>query len=186
MGSGASIATDPTTICLTARGDDRNARRESGDAMRDLVDEVTEENRVATEYVAQRDVTTIYNACKGLGTDEAALSSIMIGRTKAHLATVDALYREHVGGGKTLASLIQSEVSGNLCKLLLYRSQSKVEFMASMVDVACEGFGTDEELLVDTLVPASNAELLALREHYEATRDASLVDLMRSELSGAC
>ena len=82
--------------------------------------------------------------------------------------------------------LIQSEVSGNLCKLLLYRSQSKVEFMASMVDVACEGFGTDEELLVDTLVPASNAELLALREHYEATRDASLVDLMRSELSGAC
>ena len=49
MGSGASIATDPTTICLTARGDDRNARRESGDAMRDLVDEVTEENRVATE-----------------------------------------------------------------------------------------------------------------------------------------
>ena len=69
MGSGASIATDPTTICLTARGDDRNARRESGDAMRDLVDEVTEENRVATEYVAQRDVTTIYNACKGLGTD---------------------------------------------------------------------------------------------------------------------
>ncbi|KAH8044352.1 hypothetical protein JL722_14744 [Aureococcus anophagefferens] len=108
MGSGASIATDPTTICLTARGDDRNARRESGDAMRDLVDEVTEENRVATEYVAQRD---------------------------AHLATVDALYREHVGGGKTLASLIQSE-------------------------------------------------LLALREHYEATRDASLMDLMRSELSG--
>ncbi|KAH8069174.1 hypothetical protein JL720_12082 [Aureococcus anophagefferens] len=184
MGSGASIATDPTTICLTARGDDRNARRESGDAMRDLVDEVTEENRVATEYVAQRDVTTIYNACKGLGTDEAALSSIMIGRTKAHLATVDALYREHVGGGKTLASLIQSEVSGNLCKLLLYRSQSKVEFMASMVDVACKGFGTDEELLVDTLVPPSNAELLALREHDEATRDASLMDLMRSELSG--
>ena len=111
------------------------------------------------------------------------------------------MIRDNTEGGWPLAKLIKDEVpgravrflaarrngpqvSGNLCKVLLYRVLTPVEFRAAMVDLACDGFGTDEELLVDTFIACTNEEIAELREHYEATRDKSLADVMTSELSG--
>lgn len=57
------------------------------------------------------DAKDIHQACKGLGTRNSQLYSIVCGRTKPHLAQVDKYY--HSMFNKSLEAEIKSECSGD-------------------------------------------------------------------------
>lgn len=64
-------------------------------------------------YFADR----IYNAVKGLGTDNNTLTRILISRSEVDLLSIRVAYRRKYG--KSLYSTIQSEAKGNYCSALL-------------------------------------------------------------------
>lgn len=64
-------------------------------------------------YFADR----IYNAVKGLGTDNNTLIRILISRSEVDLLSIRVAYRRKYG--KSLYSTIQSEAKGNYCSALL-------------------------------------------------------------------
>ena len=123
MGAGASAAAVDTSALL-----DQGALQASRDAidasdldaatasLRELVASVEVENASLLDYIARRDAVTLHEATAGLGTDEAAMTAVICGRTKKHLEALDAHYRE--AHGKTLIELVKSECSGNLMRML--------------------------------------------------------------------
>lgn len=184
MGSGASAQLDPAALNNAEEIAAKRAEcEEDVDGLKGLCAQIKEENDLLVDYIARRDAILMHKACDGLGTDEDALTTVVCGRTKKHLQAVDLHYRE-AHDGKKMHDLIKGETSGSLGKMLTWRCMELVEFRAAMMDLAMDGLGTDEDLLTETLVTCSNAEIMELREYYQATRDKSLIERITSETSG--
>lgn len=91
-------------------------------------------------------VTQIYGACKGFGTDEQTLISVLGSKSPETRNLIALRYRELYK--KPLQDLIKSETSGNFGKLLRMISAPLPETEAMILRDATKGVGTNESLLV--------------------------------------
>jgi len=177
------VQLDPAALSNAEALAAKRGECDGDDGLKGLVNEIQSENELLTDYIARRDALEVHHACSGIGTDEKARRVCFVAGQKKHLQAVDGHYRE-AHDGKKLFQLLKGETSGSLNKMFTWRSMELVEFRAAMMDAAMDGFGTDEDLLTETLVTCSNAEITELREYYEATRDKSLMQRITSETSG--
>lgn len=132
--------------------------------------------------IAERDADEIHAACKGWGTDESRVVSVVCARSKPHLLNVDIQHRTKYGG-QTLSELLQSECSGDLKKLLKYLLMPEVVYDYYTIDKACKGFGTNEGLLIEALASRPGERILKARAKFDA-RGRPLIDIVNNELSG--
>ncbi|CAM9955738.1 unnamed protein product, partial [Phaeothamnion confervicola] len=79
------------------------------------------------EFVCKQDAVTVRTACKGMGTDDAALIEVICGRTKAHLKRVDLHF--HALFERSLYEQIHSETSGHYKRLLEFAVMGEVSFL---------------------------------------------------------
>eukprot|EP00299_Pterocystis_sp_00344_P019565 c9690_g1_i2.p1 GENE.c9690_g1_i2~~c9690_g1_i2.p1 ORF type:complete len:416 (-),score=133.75 c9690_g1_i2:106-1353(-) len=134
-----------------------------------------------SKAIAERDADEIHAACKGWGTDESRIVSVVCSRTKSHLLEVDLAHRDKYKS--TLANLLSSEISGDFKKLIKYIIMPEVVFDVYIIDKATKGFGTNEALFIEALASRSPARVTRARAKFEA-RGRPLVDKVNSELSG--
>ncbi|KAF9180375.1 hypothetical protein BGZ51_006236, partial [Haplosporangium sp. Z 767] len=66
----------------------------------------------------QQDAETIHKACRGFGTDEKRVISVVANRTSEHLAIVTSVYKQFYG--RDLVEVLAKETSGHFARALHY------------------------------------------------------------------
>jgi len=119
---------------------------------------------------------------KGAGTDEKALIRIICNRSREQLAQIAAAFaqRHH---GRDLRHDIRTETSGNFRSLLDRRFDPPHMVKVHALHDAMAGAGTNDHRLIDCLAFASNAEIVLLKQAYQARGGADLGHKIRSDTS---
>lgn len=106
-------------------------------------------NIVFPQHVDQA-VAQIYGACKGMGTDEQTLITVLGSKSPEQRNLIALRYKELYH--KALTDLVRSETSGNFGRLLRMISAPLPETEAQILRDATKGVGTNESLLVQVSV----------------------------------
>ncbi|KAI5857175.1 hypothetical protein BZA05DRAFT_387471 [Tricharina praecox] len=125
------------------------------------------------------DVAAIQKACKGFGTDDAALIRVLASRDGP---TIDAIRRgyHHSGG---LIKTLEAETSGDFRTALVATALGPIESSVFMANRAVAGIGTDEAMLTEALMGRTNAEMASINQLYQVRYGRSLETAVRSDLS---
>ncbi|TWW60845.1 annexin A3a isoform X2 [Takifugu flavidus] len=145
-----------------------------------------EESTAVDQGKAKEDAKTLYNAGeKKWGTDEKKFIDILCNRSIAQLKQTLVEYTSI--SGKTLQQSIESEMSGELERLLLAIVKcvnSVPAFFAELLYKSMKGCGTDELTLTRIMVSRSEVDLLDIRAEYKKLYESSLYSAIKSELGG--
>lgn len=118
----------------------------------------------ASPFDPRADADALHKAMKGLGTNEAALITVLCHRTSQQRTQIYQAYKS--GYGKDLESKLKSELSGNLEKVLVALSLPIADFMAREMYEAVNGIGTAEGTLVEILCSGTNQEIRDINAAY--------------------
>ncbi|MCI4381499.1 hypothetical protein PGIGA_G00252490 [Pangasianodon gigas] len=128
------------------------------------------------------DAQDLRKAMKGFGTDEDTIINIVTKRSNAQRQEIRQVFKSLLG--RDLMADLKSELSKNLCRLIMGLMMSPAEFDAKMMKKAMEGAGTDEHALIEILVTRSNQEIQAMCAAYQKAFKKSLEDAIHSDTSG--
>ncbi|KAM5281033.1 annexin A13 [Ctenodactylus gundi] len=129
-----------------------------------------------------RDAKKLYKACKGMGTDEAAIIEILSSRTSDQRQQIKKKYKAKYG--KDLEEVLKSELSGNFEKTALALLDRPSEYAARELQKAMKGLGTDEAVLIEVLCTRTNKEISAINEAYQRLFNRSLESDVKGDTSG--
>ncbi|XP_030624897.1 annexin A3b [Chanos chanos] len=135
---------------------------------------------------AKEDAKTLYEAGeKKWGTDESKFIDILCHRSVPQLRQTLVEYKNL--SGKTLQESIESEMSGNLEKVLvaIVKCVKNVPaFFAERLFKSMKGAGTTESTLTRIMVSRSEIDLLDIRAEYKKLFGCSLYSAIQSEVAG--
>ncbi|XP_076464205.1 uncharacterized protein LOC143296253 [Babylonia areolata] len=131
---------------------------------------------------ADEDAEKLYNAMKGLGTDEDTILDIIIKRSNAQRQTLKKKYKEKYN--KELADDLKSELSGDFEEVILGLLMPPVEYDAFCVNKAVKGLGTNEDVLIGILCTANPKELSSVKERYKKSYGEDLDSAIKGDTSG--
>ena len=124
----------------------------------------------------------IYEACKGLGTDEDKLNEVLGGKTAAERYMIIIRFKQMFD--KELKSLMKSETSGQYGTLLELLCQPLDQAEAQILRDATKGAGTTESLIYPICCGRSKEEIELLKKAFFIVYDKDLVTTVDSDLSG--
>lgn len=133
------------------------------------------------------DVAVLYGATKGrLGTDETAVSGIMIRSNEAHLRAVCNEYTRVYGD---ITKMIRSEFSGHMRDAFLFLVEGvldKAKRDAVLLEAAMKGFGTKDDHLIMRVVRIhwDKRHLENVKLTYQNLYKKELSKRIRGETSG--
>ncbi|KAL3662508.1 hypothetical protein V7S43_012363 [Phytophthora oleae] len=127
-------------------------------------------------------VQQIYGACKGMGTDEKTLITVLGSKSPETRNLIALRYKELYQ--QPLKSLLKSETSGDFGRLLRMISTPLPETEAQILRDATKGMGTTESLIVQILSGRTNEEMNILKRTYFDLVGKDLAVTLNSELSG--
>ncbi|KAI9003712.1 hypothetical protein BC832DRAFT_88728 [Gaertneriomyces semiglobifer] len=130
-------------------------------------------------------VEAIWGALRGVGTrglDARTLTQILGTLPPAHATQLSEMYKATYG--KSLSADVKSHTSGKFGKLCCGLVTPLAEFDAKWLYKAMHGLGTDEDILIETLVGRSNAEIAGIKEAYKNLHGKDLEEIVTSETSG--
>ncbi|KAF9902728.1 Annexin A6 [Linnemannia zychae] len=130
----------------------------------------------------QQDAETIHSACKGFGTDEKRVISVVAARPAEHLQVVTSVYKQFYG--RDLVEVLDKETSGHFGRALHYLILHPIMLDAELIYNACIGAGTNERCLIQTLVGRSNADMAQLKHAFQTKYHRSLEATVKSDVSG--
>ncbi|XP_067106035.1 annexin A3b [Osmerus mordax] len=135
---------------------------------------------------AKADAKVLYEAGeKKWGTDESKFIDILCHRSVPQLRQTLVEYKSI--SKKTLQESIESEMSGNLEKILvaIVKCVKNVPaYLAERVYKSMKGLGTSEDTLTRILVSRAELDLLDVRAEYKKLFGCSLFSSLESEVSG--
>jgi annexin A7/11 len=136
----------------------------------------------ASPFDPSRDAQILRKAMKGFGTDEAALISVICGRTNAQRQEIVKAFKQSFG--KELKDDIKSETRGNFENVLCALLTPLTEFYAKELRDAMRGIGTDEETVIQILCCQTNHEINEIKNCYHRKYGMILEQDLKSETSG--
>lgn len=139
-----------------------------------------------TDVLMKEDIETLYDAGTGkkFGTDESALFKILCARPAEYIKKLNTAYAEE--HGYTLEKVLEKELSGHVEKAALFMIGMKLhpyETIASLIDRACKGFGTNDLLLICTLIRYQCVLKHVMLAHIEQF-GSTIEDRIKSECRG--
>ncbi len=133
-----------------------------------------------------KDIQALYDAgVAKLGTDEETFLRIFSLRSNYELKYIAAEYLKSTG--KSIFTVIDSEFSGNLKRLLhtiLLGHINPADYFAQRIRSACEGIGTKDSLLIRVLVTRDEIDLKEIKQIYVRNYKKSLSQEVEEETSG--
>ncbi|XP_031564848.1 uncharacterized protein LOC116300181 [Actinia tenebrosa] len=144
----------------------------------------------APEYEAK----CLYEATKGIGTDEDMLLEILCTRSASQLADIQEAYRKRYG--TSLEEDIKSDTSGDFEDLLLEllkgsrdesdkvdKAQSKKDAEA-LYQAGAKTFGTNENTFISILTKRNPAQLNAVFVEYKKLAEVEIEESIENEMTG--
>ncbi|WVQ66486.1 uncharacterized protein L199_004667 [Kwoniella botswanensis] len=132
-------------------------------------------------YNAQFDAERIRKATKGFGTDERTLIDVLAPLDAFQMEVLSRTYEQTVG--RSLKKTLEKELSSWLEYTLVLLSLGPLGGDLHLLNRACSGMGTHEDLLNEILLGRSNEEMFLLKEGYKRVYGKDLVAVVRGELS---
>lgn len=99
-----------------------------------------------------------------------------------HLAR--EFHREY---GKSIIDVIEKQFSGdlnNLIKTIFYANINPSEYFATKIREAVKGLGTDDKLLIRTIVTRNEVDMDVIKEYYKILYSKSLVEDVKDDTNG--
>ncbi|KAJ9123069.1 hypothetical protein QFC22_001258 [Naganishia vaughanmartiniae] len=127
------------------------------------------------------DIEKLRKATKGFGTDEKVLIEVL---ARVDAMQVDCLRRGFEAAvGKELRRVLEKETSGWLEFGLVLLALGPLLGDLHLLNRACAGAGTHEDLLNELLLCRTNQEIHLLKEGYQRVYGKDLTSVVRGELS---
>lgn len=124
----------------------------------------------------------IHDACKGLGTDEATLISVLGTKTPDQRYLIAVRFQQMFN--KDLRQVLHKETSGDFQNLLELLVTSMPEAEAQILRRATKGLGTKEELIYPIVMGRTNVELNILKRTYFDLYNEDLNVVLNGDLGG--
>ncbi|GFS09018.1 annexin [Elysia marginata] len=134
------------------------------------------------KYNPDEDAKRLYNAMKGLGTDEDAIVEIIPQRSNAERQAIRKRYQELYK--QDLMADLKSETSGDFQEVVEALMLPPVEFDAFSLHKAMEGLGTDETALIGIICSKTPSELEEIKKVYKKEHKSDLETDVRKDTSG--
>ncbi|KAJ1420852.1 Annexin [Sesbania bispinosa] len=112
------------------------------------------------------DAEAIKKACKGLGTDETALVSILAHRNEAQRKLARLAYEEIYH--QDLIQQLKSELSGNFERAICYWTMGPAERDAALINEALKKATPDYKVIIEITCTRTSEELLAVKRSYQS------------------
>ena len=143
------------------------------------------------ESAATEAARQIWNAVRGLGTDEESIYAAVAGRTSEQWQAIQDAYRQMAN--EALIGRLQDELSSSewthLQSLLpgaeggAAADDDRATVAANQIQLAVDGLGTDEEAIFSALTGRSQVELQEIQRRYRLLTGEIMVTRLRDELS---
>jgi hypothetical protein len=144
------------------------------------------ENPHPDEEQMKSEAHQLYTAGEGkLGTDEEFFNKIFACRSPAEIYSINAWYTKL--SNKSLRASIEKEFSGHIKKALLAVLDGILcpsEYFALKVNKAVKGVGTNNSLLIRTLVSREEIDIPEMKVHYKAKVGKEMVEDIIDDTSG--
>ena len=127
------------------------------------------------------DVDRIRKATKGFGTDEGALIATLVPLDAFQMDALERAFKATTG--KDLLKTLEKETSGWFEAVLRAKVLGPVGYDVWLINRACDGAGTHEDLLNEVLLGRTNAEMYTLKQAYKATYNKDMEKVVEGELS---
>ncbi|KAL5969575.1 Annexin A11 [Taenia solium] len=129
-----------------------------------------------------QDAEDLRKAMRGMGTDEGRIIGVLSKRTSNQRSEIAKKYKASFG--KDLEKHLKSELSGKFEDLVLLSLESLPGMLATTIYQAVKGVGTDEQLLIQALVPYPNSIVGEISKAYHTKYGRDVVEDVRSDTSG--
>ena len=143
---------------------------------------------------SEYDATCLYNAMKGLGTNEGVLIEILATRTPQQIMLIKNAFRQKYN--EDLEKWVKDDTSGNFRKLLIAILQCNRSMNPTPNPAMCQNdanalysagegrWGTDESTFIRIFANRSPAELIMINDCYARLRGKGLLHAIEKEFSG--
>ncbi len=152
-----------------------------------------------SDEMVQQIARRLHDAMEGLGTDESAIYAALGGRTQSQVDAIARTYQSMYA--RSLLSELQSELDDSeLLQLGVFAPQHPAgspeatspaqqarlaDVVATQLDAAMRGLGTDESAIFGALTGRTPAERTGIKDAYLRRTRRTLESDLRDELSGA-
>ena len=122
---------------------------------------------------------------KNWGTDESMFNKIFCVRSPLEFAAICKAY--HKLTGHTILQAIDKEFSGDSKKLLtaiVYAVISPSEFLATRVNKAVKGWGTNDNMLIRVLVTRDEIDMPQIKQYYKQLYGKDMLEDVKNDTSG--
>ncbi|XP_078531906.1 annexin A1-like [Lissotriton helveticus] len=133
-------------------------------------------------FNAAADVAALDKAMKEKGVNEKIIIDILTSRSNAQRQQMKAAYKQTTG--KVLEDSLKHALCGSLEALALALLKTPAQFDAQELRNAMKGLGTDENTLIEVLVPKTNREIKQITAAYKEEYKTELANDIASETSG--
>lgn len=133
-------------------------------------------------FNAQNDAETLRKAMKGLGTNEQALTDIVINRSNVQRQSLKLTFKTMYG--KDLIKEVRSELTGNFEEIMIALFMPTTYYDAWSLNKAMKGAGTNEKVLIEILCSRTNEEIREIVRCYKVEFNRNLEKDICSDTSG--
>lgn len=161
--------------------DARRLHSDNTEIMKDACQRLKAHNDKLKSFIATADAQAVHEAMNGgfmgMGCNHEKLIAVLCSRTKAQLQTTKSRYRSLYDAD--IVKEVQGETGGDYGKMMAVAMRSPTDYVIEMMDLACAGWGCDEEILIQLFVMHTQAELKEGKEAWEGRRDKSFIVRLR-------
>ena len=124
---------------------------------------------------AQQDAEALHRAMRGMGCNEDTLINILGHRSPDQIAAISQWYQQSYR--HDLIHDLKDNTKGDFEDCVVATAMFPLTYEAQLIHNAIEGVGTNEEVLIETLIRRSNMEYYNLKQAYNAMQVSSKINI---------